>query len=119
MKRRRLGRVGETKAARYLRRRGLKIIERNWRCRQGELDIVARHGDTCVIVEVRSGQTRFAGRPELTVGPRKQQKIALLARLWLAQSDWKPGALRFDVVGLVRRGALRWDIRWYPNAFGG
>ncbi len=119
MNRRALGRAGERRAWRYLRRQGLRLIERNWRCELGELDLIARAGDTVVFIEVRSsGSERpFAGSPEHTVGPDKQRRVARLAQAWLARSRWKPDGVRFDVVAMHRRGWLRWNVRHYPNAF--
>jgi len=114
-----LGRAGERKAWRYLRRTGLRLVARNWRCELGELDLIARAGDTIVFVEVRTAGTRqpFAGSPELTVGPDKRRRLKRLARTWLARSTWKPEAVRFDVVAIQRRGWWRWDVRHYPHAF--
>ncbi len=117
-RRRALGRRGEARAARFLRRQGLRIIARNWTCAAGELDLLARDGDVLVVVEVRTAGARpFAGGPEQTVGPDKQRRLARLAQRWLAQSRWKPAAVRFDVVGVTRLGWFRWDVRWYRNAF--
>lgn len=124
--RRRLGRRGEAKAARYLARRGLRVLERNWRCPTGELDIIAREGDVLVIVEVRSASGRFAGGPERTVGPEKQRRLARLAQRYRATMGaaarrrpgrWLPASVRFDVVGVVRHGWWRWEVRWVRNAF--
>lgn len=118
LSRARLGRSGEAFAARYLRRRGLRVIERNFRCRLGEIDIVARDGDQLVFVEVRSARSTFAGRPELTVDERKQARLARAGRLYLAQCGWRPAGVRFDVIGLTRQSWWRWDARWYRDAFG-
>ena len=117
--RQRLGRAGERRAERHLRRRGLRIIARNWRCSAGELDLLARDGDQLVVVEVRSSARRggFAGAPELTVGPGKRERLARLARRWLAGSSWQPRSVRFDVVGATRLGWLRWELRWFRGAF--
>ena len=119
MNRRALGQAGERKAWRYLRRTGLRLVARNSRCELGELDLIARTGDTIVFIEVRTAGTRqpFAGSPELTVGPDKQRRLRRLATAWLARSAWQPDSVRFDVVALHRRGWLRWDVRHYPNAF--
>lgn len=120
--RRRLGRRGEAKAARHLRRRGLRIIERNWRCRLGEVDILARDRDQLVIVEVRTQRGAggsFAGGPLQTVGPRKRQKLIQLAHAWLRQSRWQPVGIRFDIVAVTRASAWRWTIDWRKNAFEG
>lgn len=116
--RQRLGRKGERRAARFLVRRKMRIVERNWRCPQGELDIIARDGDTAVIVEVRTSSGEgFAGGPVWTVGPDKQRRLIRLARLWLRQTRWQPAAVRFDVVAVRRLGWLRWTVDWYRRAF--
>ena len=119
MKRRALGAAGERKAARHLRRHGLRIIARNWRCKQGELDILARDGEVLVVVEVRtaSGHRPYAGAPELTVGPRKQARLMRLTQRWLARQSWQPRGVRFDVIGVTRQRAFRWSLRWYQHAF--
>ena len=119
MSRRRLGIAGERRARRYLIYRGLLIIESNWRCRAGELDIVARQADTLVVVEVRTASrgSRFAGGPLLTIGYEKQRRLALLTQMWLQRSKWHPNAIRFDVIGLRPRRWFGWDIDWVPNAF--
>lgn len=113
-----LGRRGEARARRFLRRRGLRLIAGNWRCRLGELDVVARDGDVAVFVEVRtSSGTGFAGGPVWTVGPDKQRRLIRLAHAWLRESRWQPAACRFDVVAVRRLGWLRWTVDWYRNAF--
>lgn len=113
-----LGRKGEARARRFLRRNGLKIVTRNWRCPAGELDIIARDGDVAVIVEVRTASgDGFAGGPVWTVGPEKQRRVIRLARLWRRQSAWKPRAIRFDVIAVRRRGWMRWSLDWYRRAF--
>jgi putative endonuclease len=118
--RRLLGRRGEAVARRHLRRHGLSIIGRNWVAPGGgEIDVLARDGDTLVVVEVRTAShgRRLATPPELTVGADKQRRLKRLARQWLAASRWRPGSVRFDVIGVVRRGWLRWDVRWIQGAF--
>ncbi len=113
-RRRRLGRVGERKAARYLKRRGLRILDRNWTHQRGELDVVARDGDVLVIVEVRTAAAAsFAGGPAHTVGPEKRRRLARLAVAYRKRSRWRPRATRFDVVAVRHLGPLR----WHRNAF--
>ena len=79
-----LGRRGEDEAVRYLERRGLVVLSRNWRCRDGELDVVAVDTDRLVVCEVktRSG-TRF-GEPAEAVTPRKAARIRRVTQAWLA-----------------------------------
>ena len=81
---------------------------------------MARDGDTLVIVEVRtSSGSGFAGSPALTVGPDKQARLRRLAALYRQRlKTWRPAAMRIDVVGVTRRGWLRWDIEWFRNAVG-
>ena len=91
--------------ARELERRGWRIVERNARTDSGEIDIVALEGSTLVFVEVKAGRRGArAGpeRPALAVGPRKQRRLRLLAREWLAAGRRPSGVAgyRFDVVGV-------------------
>jgi len=100
-----LGRYGEDLAAAHLLDCGHELLARNWRCREGELDLVARDRDgTVVFVEVKTrGGTAF-GEPAEAVGPVKARRIRVLACRWL--SEHPPGGapeLRFDVVAVVRR----------------
>jgi len=113
----RLGRIGERKAGRFLRRRGLQILERNWVCPGGELDLLARDGETLVVVEVRTSRAGFAGGPVYTVGPDKRRRIERLTRRWLLRSRWSPESVRFDVISVQRRAWWRWRIAWVQSAF--
>lgn len=117
LRRARLGRAGERRAARYLKRQGLRLLERNWRCAVGELDLLMRDADMLVVVEVRSARGRFAGGPPHTVGPEKQRRLMRLAQMWIQGSRWRPSAVRFDVMSMRPMGWLRWEIQWFPNAF--
>jgi putative endonuclease len=113
----RLGQQGERRAARYVRRQGLRVIERNWRCPGGELDLLAREGDTLVVIEVRTSKAGFAGGPAYTVGPEKQRRLERLTRRWMLRSRWNPTSVRFDVVSVQRRAWWRWEISWIQSAF--
>jgi putative endonuclease len=102
-----LGRWGEDLAARHLAAAGLVVLDRNWRCRDGELDVVAREPDgTVVFVEVKTRSTSAFGLPSEAVGRTKARRIRRLASAWLAQqpsADPSEGApVRFDVVSIVR-----------------
>jgi putative endonuclease len=114
-----LGRFGEAFAARWLRRRGFRILARNWRCRQGELDLVARRGRTLVFVEVKT--RRFTGlwSPELAVDHRKIERLRRAAERYLAAQRWRGWCrVRFDVVAVsVGRGTAVTEVRHYPDAF--
>jgi putative endonuclease len=104
-----LGRFGEDVAAARLVEAGLEIVERNWRCRDGELDIVARDGDVLVFCEVKTRSNDRYGPPAAAVVPRKAARIRRLAARWLREHDHARSPVRFDVV-TVRRdrvGPLR------------
>ena len=105
-----LGDFGEERAARYLRRKGYRIVERNYRCRQGEIDIIAERRDFLVFVEVKLRKDeRFAEAREF-VTAAKQRRILAAAQLWLAQheSERQP---RFDVIEVYAPQGERGPIR--------
>lgn len=96
-----LGRYGEDVAARHLRDRGMVILDRNWRCRAGEIDIVAKHGDVLVFCEVKTRRTDSCGSPAEAVTPRKLARMRVLAYAWLsARRPPYVRDLRFDVVSV-------------------
>ncbi|MGY2129000.1 YraN family protein [Blastococcus sp. SYSU DS0617] len=100
-----LGGRGERIAAAYLTDVGLRLLDHNWRCRDGELDIVAREGAAIVFCEVKTRRGVGFGHPVEAVTPAKQRRLRLLAQRWLAAHDEHAPDLRFDVVGvLVRPG---------------
>jgi putative endonuclease len=112
-----LGRAGEAQAARFLEAQGYVLLARNWRIREGELDIVAQEGDTLAFVEVKSLRTRVYGAGEERVDARKRQRLALLAERFLAaHPELAFRQCRFDVVVIdyTQRPA---QIRLYRNAF--
>jgi putative endonuclease len=103
--RQRLGRRAEDLVAACLREAGWRLVGRNVRLPSGELDIVALEGDTLVFVEVKAGRAESDLGPESpahAVGPRKQRKLRLLAREWIAEGRGPSGVAgyRFDVVGV-------------------
>lgn len=107
--RRELGRRGEDEATRYLQLQGLTVIERNWRCREGEIDIVALDdtGDCLVVVEVKARTSERFGRPVEAVTPVKARRLRVLAARWLADHPIATSSVRIDVIGVMcRRGCL-------------
>ncbi|MDA8096668.1 MAG: YraN family protein [Desulforudis sp.] len=95
-----LGRKGESIALDYLCKKGFTILETNYRCRLGEIDIIARDGRTLVFAEVRSRTRSSFGTPQETVNHRKQRKLAQVAEFYLMSlKDIPP--VRFDVIGLT------------------
>lgn len=98
-----LGARGERIAAAYLTDVGLRLLDRNWRCREGELDIVARDGSALVFCEVKTRRAVGYGHPVEAVTPAKQRRLRLLAQRWLATHDEHARDVRFDVVGVLVR----------------
>ncbi|ALX66896.1 YraN family protein [Microbacterium sp. XT11] len=98
-----LGRAGEERAARYLTAAGYDILDRNWRCPQGELDIVALGGRVLVFVEVKTRRSMAYGHPLEAVDVRKRRRLWKLAHAWMAQHpDMAHGrSLRVDVIGIT------------------
>jgi putative endonuclease len=107
------GTAAEDLAARYLEGRGLAIVERNWRTRGGEIDLVARDGATLVFVEVRLRTSAAFGGAAASVDARKQQRILQAARRYLAERPDVP--CRCDVVVLDRLDPAR--VEWIRDAF--
>jgi putative endonuclease len=106
---------GENLAARYLRDRGLKILQRNFRCAVGEIDIVARDGATVVFVEVKT-RAYDEPAPEEQVKGEKQHQLTKAAKFYLARFGVQPAA-RFDVVAVIWPQGRDPIIRHTPNAF--
>ena len=100
-----LGRYGEELAAQHLVAAGMTVLARNWRCRQGELDLVARDRDgTVVFVEVKTRAGTGFGQPAEAVGRVKARRLRVLACCWLLDNRQEGGPeLRFDVISIVRR----------------
>jgi putative endonuclease len=99
-RRRAIGAAGEARVARWYEAQGGQVLARNWRCRNGELDLVVLLGATLVFCEVktRSGPGFGAGAEAVT--PDKRRRIRQLASVWLAQARRGYGAIRFDVASL-------------------
>ena len=98
--RQRLGRLGEDLACASLARRGYVIVERNWRCPRGEIDIVARDGECWVFVEVKTRRGRGAGLPEDGLTRRKGERLAELAEMYLHQHALGQVGWRIDLVAI-------------------
>jgi len=108
------GAEAENRACAFLERKGLKIIERNYRCRFGEIDIVALSGATVVFVEVRSRTSEAYGGAAGSITPAKRKRLLATARHYLAGHGGHR-ACRFDVV--LMSGASS-QIAWIEDAFG-
>ena len=100
MNRRELGALGEKAAGDYLRKRGFRIRETNFRCPIGEIDIVAEKGDYMVFVEVRTRSSSDFGTPEESITAAKKEKLVSLAFTYLQTHDDLPPLYRIDVVAV-------------------
>jgi len=109
-----IGAVAEDRAAEFLQSQGLRLLQRNFRCRLGEIDLIMQDGADLVFVEVRSRSNAGYGSALETIGPRKRQRVARAAALYLQRH---PAAARtncrFDVVAMD--GAR---LQWVRGAFG-
>lgn len=115
--RRVLGRRGEDLAAEHLTRAGLVVLDRNWRCRSGELDIVATDGATLVVVEVKTRSGTGFGTPAESVTPRKLGRVRRLAQLWLAEHRVGWVQVRFDVVAVLARPGCPPEVEHLVGVF--
>jgi putative endonuclease len=116
MSRYKKGKEGERAAAEYLSSSGIKILDRNFRCPLGEIDLVAKDGKTTVFVEVRARQADGICSPEESITMYKRRRLTRAALWYLKQRGLLDSPARFDVV------AVRWngeepEINWIVNAF--
>ena len=100
-RRKRAGKLGELEAREALERRGYTILARNYRCRQGEADLVAEEGETLVFVEVKTRSDLGHGLPREAVGRVKQQRLGVAALRYCSDHGIEDRPLRFDVVEVV------------------
>jgi putative endonuclease len=102
-----LGRYGEELAARHLVEDGFVVLERNWRCDAGEIDIVARDGDVLVVCEVKTRSSLSHGSPFEAVTERKLHRLERLGLRWMRERGVRPGSMRVDVVSVLRPASGR------------
>ena len=100
MKRRERGARGEKLAGEFLKRKGYRLRETNFRCREGEIDIVAEHGDYLVFVEVRTKKSTQFGTPEESITAAKREKLIEVAQVYLQTHEDIPPFWRIDVVAV-------------------
>jgi len=112
-----LGNRGEDAAAAYLERIGFTIVDRNWRAKAGEIDIVALDGSTLVLCEVKTRKTVRAGTPEEAVTPAKQRRYKRLAEAYIQAAGVEPETTRFDVISILVIGDDRALLRHHRDAF--
>ena len=119
MNRRALGARGEGLAGDWYVARGYTVLDRNWRVRDGELDLVVQRAGVVVFCEVKTRRSDRFGLPVEAVTARKQQRLRLLAARWLDGRGAAAGhcALRFDVASVVPDGAGGWRVTVLEQAF--
>lgn len=108
------GREGEDAAARHLEAHGAVVLARNYRARGGEIDLVARHGETLLFVEVKRRRSAARGAPAEAVTPLKRRRIVAAARRFLAETEGFARLVRFDVVAVQDEPR---SIDWIQGAF--
>ncbi|WP_233266955.1 YraN family protein [Tomitella fengzijianii] len=96
-----MGDFGEDVAAAYLEEDAMTLLARNWRCREGELDLIALDGDAVVFVEVKTRRGQGFGAPAEAVTVAKARRLRRLAARWLSEQSWSAGEVRLDVIGVV------------------
>ena len=111
------GQAGEDAVAKWYAAAGYRVLDRNWRVREGELDLVVRDGATIAFCEVKTRRGDAFGLPAEAVTARKRQRLRMLAGRWLAAHDEGAGTLRFDVASVRPDGRGGWEVDMLPNAF--
>jgi putative endonuclease len=112
-----LGRRGEDLAARELKRRGYRILDRRWRCRLGELDIVAWDGEVLAVVEVKTRSRTDFGPPADAVDWKKRRRLRRLAQAYVKARNLQEVTVRFDVVGVTALPGAKPKVDVLPSAF--
>ncbi|SNZ09848.1 putative endonuclease [Persephonella hydrogeniphila] len=107
-----IGKIFEDKAVEFLKEKGYRILDRNFRTRTGEIDIVAKDKDTVVFVEVRYRKNLSFGFPEETVNRKKMKNILSTANRYISMKNFSDFNIRFDVIAIDEK-----DIRHIKNAF--
>ncbi len=101
-----LGRWGETVAGEYLMANGYEVLDHGWRCRQGEIDLVARSAGTVAFVEVKTRRTLRFGHPLEAITPAKFTRLRVLAGEWCRIHRVHAGAIRIDAIGIIGDGQV-------------
>ena len=115
--RRAVGAAGEAAVAAWYEAAGFAVLERNWRVRDGEIDLVCRLGPTIVFCEVKTRRSDAYGSPAEAVTPRKQARLRKLALQWLTARGERAEQLRFDVASVRPDGRGAWIVDVLDGAF--
>jgi putative endonuclease len=111
-----LGQRGEAIAARHLTGLGMEVIDRNWRCDAGEIDLVLRDGRVLVVCEVKTRTSIAFGTPLEAIDQRKLDRLRRLAARWLRAHDCHPDDVRIDMVGVLAPPGLPVEIEHVEGA---
>ena len=121
LKKKELGAKGEEIAVRYLKSRGYRIVERNYRIRFGEIDIIAEQGDDLVFIEVKTRSGTLFGSPFESVTKQKQKQLSKVALEYISKQGFHDRPARFDVVGIeLQKGSETFQdaaVELLQNAF--
>jgi len=110
-----IGNKGEKTAENYLLKIGYEILERNFRAKKAEIDIICKHANTLIFVEVKTRTSTKFGNPEEFVNQAKSAKVIEGAEVYMIENNWK-GAIRFDIISiLVRNDNV--DVKHFEDAF--
>jgi TIGR00252 family protein len=109
---RQIGSIGEDMAVEFLKSRGVKILERNYQNRFGEIDIIGREDNTLLFIEVKYRKNESFGYPLEAVGFAKREKIRKMARFFLNENHYYHYNIRFDCIGIIGS-----QIEWIKGAF--
>ncbi|HHW41429.1 MAG TPA: YraN family protein [Syntrophomonadaceae bacterium] len=115
--RRRLGAAGEEVALSYLLKQGYRLLEKNYRCRFGEIDLIVEDGKTVVFIEVKTRSSCLFGLPQEAVGCSKQTKIRRLAQNFLLSRGLEEKPVRFDVIAVLYSKTGDFDIEHLKGVF--
>ncbi len=114
---RELGQLGEKVALSFLSTLGYHLLERNYRCRLGEIDLIMLDGESLVFIEVKARRSCFYGMPQEAVGLAKQTKIRRLAEYYLLCNKNPDYKIRFDVIAVCFENNIKYNIEHIKNAF--
>ena len=110
-----VGADGEDFAVTFLTRQGMQLLDRNWRCSEGEIDLVMRDGDVVVVCEVKTRRSRSFGDPVHAITRAKLARLRRLAGRWLAEHRVDARGVRLDFVGLVRDADGLYEVDFRPG----
>ena len=111
-----LGKKGEEIAVKYLKNKGYHILETNWRFRKAEIDIITKHNEVLIFIEVKTRSDNYFGRPESFVTDRKRELMADAASVYMEKinHDWE---IRFDVISILYHNPAHQSIDHFKDAF--